>query len=477
MTASKFIGRTKELALLENDFLSSKSEFCVLFGRRRIGKSTLLEKFTENHNAFNFLAGKESKQIQLNRFVSELGKIAGEVFFKKIKITEWHEALDLLDRCVPILKKQNKGKKALFIFDEFQWMCNGCPELISDLQRFWDRNWKNSGSIFLILCGSSISFMLGEVLSRKSPLFGRRTRSIVLSQFGLIEAAEFLHGKNIFEITETYMLTGGVPKYLELFSEKTSFRKNVERNILSPEGFLFDEVQFILSEQLKEKEHYFQVLRELALAPLGVSDLCGKTSIPTGQISYYLERLQMLGFVSRHISFSSPETTRKIRYRLNDYYLRFYFTFIFPNQEGIQSGMGRASFAEHIGPGWNPFAGYAFESIVREHAGYILNKEGMDTTAFRTGSYWQKPTKRKKGVQIDLLIECRDNITFVCECKWSREKTINKVVQDLVHKLALYPNKKRHTLVPVLVAAGGADKAVVDGKQVRIVTLEDFFQA
>jgi hypothetical protein len=207
-----FIGRKQELKLLESHYHSKISEFCILYGRRRIGKSTLLEEFTKNKFSFFYLAGKENKRPQLKRFVRELGQQISDPFIEKMNVTQWNDALLLLDKNIDSLAQNNKPSKAVVIFDEFQWMCNGSIELLSDLQRFWDKGWKNSGQVFLIICGSSISFMLGEVLSQKSPLFGRRTLSFELKSFDIAESALFLPEKNTFEIAETYMTIGGGPK-------------------------------------------------------------------------------------------------------------------------------------------------------------------------------------------------------------------------------------------------------------------------
>ena len=470
-----FIGRKRELQVLNDHFNSDTSEFCVLYGRRRIGKSRLLEEFVRDKRSFSYLAGRETKRLQLKRFVGELGDAVSDPITKKVGVLEWDEALTVLDRNIDALSKLNGGKKAIIIFDEFQWMCQNSLELVSDLQRFWDKKWQKYGKVFLILCGSSISFMLSDVLSQKSPLFGRRTLSFELGSFPISEISQFLPGRNHYELAETYMMLGGIPKYLEILNKKGSFKSMMSKLAFAIEGYFFSEVNFILSQQLSKTEIYFMLLEQLSQGPKEVFLLEKNTGIPSGQIMYYLDRLCLLGFVSRNIPLGKSLTTKKVRYRLDDYYLRFYFTFIYPNIQRINIA-NQISFSQITSNKWNQYVGYSFEHFVRDNAQIIASKLGFENQIKLVGSFWQNPTKRKPGFQIDLLIECNDNTTFICECKWSRRKTGAAAVSNLLEKIRLYPNLKAHTLVPVLVAAGGVTSGVKKIQRVSVITLDDFFK-
>ena len=468
-----FIGRARELRVLQDGYESPRSEFCVVYGRRRIGKSTLLERFVEDKPAFFYLAGRESKRLQLKRFVKELGDCIGDPLTGRVRVSSWDEALTLLDRSIAPLCGQNRCRKAIIVLDEFQWMCNGAPELLSDLQRLWDKHWQSASNVYLILCGSSISFMLGDVLSRKSPLFGRRTRSFQLGPFSVEEASKLLPGRGAFEVAETWFVVGGIPKYLEIVTSQGSLRKAVSREAFSSSGFFFDEIRFVLSEQLKETEHYFRLLEHMAKSPMGISELERATGIASGQVTYYLERLVLLGFVSRHIPFEAKPNSKTVRYRLDDYYLRFYFRFIHPNRHRIQSAPVALGWRDVLGDAWNNWAGLSFERFVWDHAHIVASRLGFDLT--EVGSFWQRPTKRKQGVQVDLLIGCTDSITLLCECKWSRRPVGMESVHELLRKVALFSNRSRHTLKPVLVAAGGVTRPVRQETGIEIMELTDFW--
>jgi len=468
-----FVGREPELDALSEGYLSRNSEFCVMYGRRRVGKSTLLEHFVRDKPSFFYLAGKETRRLQLRRFVRELGEALGDPLTGKVNVSSWDEALTLVDRCLEPFCQRHECKKAILIFDEFQWMCNGSPELLSDLQRFWDKRWKGAGNVFLILCGSAISFMLGEVLSRKSPLFGRRTRSLELRPFPMPEAGEFLAGKGRFEAVETYLAAGGIPKYLEILGERQSLRRLLSKEAFSPTGFLFDEVHFVLSEQLRETERYFMLLTHLAQGAMGVTELERATGIPSGQLMHYLERLQLLGFVSRHIPFEARPSSKKVRYRLDDYYLRFYFTFVHPNRERIRLAPRGLSWEALAGDRWAAYAGRVFEQFAIDHAGLLAAKLGREV--LKTGTYWQRPTKTKPGVQIDALIECEDRTTLLCECKWSRRKVGMAAVAELRRKAALFPNKSKNSLTCVLLAAGGVTAPVEEQSDIIALDIDSFW--
>jgi AAA+ ATPase superfamily predicted ATPase len=324
----------------------------------------------------------------------------------------------------------------------------------------------------LILCGSSVSFILGEVLSEKSPLFGRRTRSIHLQQFSLGETAHFFKGRNRFEIAEIYIACGGVPKYLEVMGTAPSFRAALKPLFFDPHGYFFEEVTFALSEQLKEKDRYFQLLRLMSQGIGEIAELERRTGIASGQVMYYLERLHLLGFVSRNTPIGSKNGGKRVVYTLTDYFLRFYFMFVFPFRSGIKRGETDAPL-RLFNTKWDSYAGCAFERLAFDHAHLIVSKLGHGGSLLQAGAFWRKPTKRLAGVQIDLILVCEGNTTLVCECKWSRGKTGVAAAKELLEKVKIYPNPMNHTLKPVLVTAAGGTSEVASMKGISVVTLED----
>ncbi len=466
-----FHGRDGELESLSQAYESDRSQLWVVYGRRRIGKTTLLKRFVESKRAFFFSGGKERTHEQIRRFLGELADYTGQPVLKKIRAATWTEAFSMLDQHVSM-----SPRKTVVILDEFQWMCRGAPGVLSDLQRLWDHGWKDSGRVVLILCGSAVSFMVGEVLAQKSPLFGRRTGSLHLQPMMAQEVGAFFGARGRFEIAEALISLGGVPAYLELFHGGGSVRQTLSDLAFRKDGYLVKEAELVFGEQLREKERYYQIARLLSACPSSMADLSRATGLNKGQLSFYLDRLLMLGFIDKHRPITKLTTSKTVRYRLRDEYLRFYFSFVEPNLDRITLGGSRSgySFDRMTAGRWETFLGLGFELFVSRNVEAMLRAAGSRDVVNRIGSYWHAGTARRPGVQIDLVIEREDGVTNIVECKWSRRRVGRAVVDELSRKCDLYPNPRQHTLEPVLVAAAGATKGVTEAG-VRTVTLKDLY--
>lgn len=465
----KFIGRKAEIQWLNSDYKEDLSKFIVLYGRRRVGKSLLIEKFCEGKKSFSFLAGKEKKTAQIKRFLAGLAQFTGDSLISMVAPTTWDDALKIFDT-------RRGSEKTVLVLDEFQWMCEKSPELVSDIQRWWDTSWKKDGKVFLILCGSSVSFMAGEILSEKSPLFGRRTREILLEPFPANEAALFLSGRSNTEKTETLMLLGGIPMYLDLNKENYSLRKNINSMAFTKGGILINETKFILSEQLKETGTYFRLLRILATGPKSIAELAHEMRISASQTLFYLHRLELLKFIQRYIPITKGVNSKSIHYKIVDEYLRFYFYYIEPNLTRIVNNTGEYLFDRITGNSWDVYCGLSFELFCEKNIAAILKKLDILDTVERIGAYWQRKTSNKRGVQIDLVIECSDKTTFLIECKWSKNKVGICVADELAIKEKLYPNPRGDTLRKVIIASHGVTEQVAKDKTLSYMTLQDFFE-
>ena len=251
------------------------------------------------------------------------------------------------------------------------------PELPSILQEKWDRHWKKAGNIVLILCGSYVGFMEREVLGRRSPLFGRRTAQILLRPFGYREAAGFHPGYSVVDRARTYFLCGGIPYYLQFFSDRVSVEKNIERQLLEEHAALYREPDFLLREELREMESYHAVLLAIAAGDRTVRAISKKTEIGERSLHYYLKQLTELGYVHRRYPMTGRRTVgRTVRYDLDDPLLRFWFRFVFPNSSyGIQMGPARA-FRDRIRPNLPSYFGSCFERLCQEALPRLYQREG-----------------------------------------------------------------------------------------------------
>jgi AAA+ ATPase superfamily predicted ATPase len=469
MQARRFIGRAHELERLEEAFESERAQLWVIYGRRRVGKTSLIRQFVRGRPTFFFTGGRERARKQTQRFMGTLAELTGQPALERIPAPSWSEALGFLDQHL-----SKTSEKTVVVFDEFQWMCRGASSVLSDLQRLWDHDWKDSRRVHLILCGSAVSFMVGEVLAQKSPLFGRRTGTIHLEPLDAGESRGFFPGRGIFEVAEALICLGGVPAYLELLQDAPSVRQGLDRLAFRRDGYLVDEIDHVFGEQLREKERYYQIAELLAERPASVTELSKATGLNKGQLDFYLQRLLALRFIDKHRPITAARTSRTVRHRLRDEYIRFYFTFVAPHLARIRLNRRGYHFDQLTAGRYEPFLGLGFERFVHRNLEALLQTIDARERVTRVGSYWHGKTARRPGVQIDLVVERDDGVTNIVECKWSRSRIGRSVVDELMQKCQLYPNPRKHTLEPVLVAANGATRGVRDAG-IKTVTLKDLF--
>ncbi|MGL4987626.1 MAG: AAA family ATPase, partial [Cetobacterium sp.] len=230
-----FVNRQKEMKTLNKEF-QKNSSFTVIYGRRRVGKTTLIKEFIKDKNAFYFFADKQNENVQINRFKNQLGEHFKDDFVKKIEIKDWDTLFDYF-------MSKLGNEKFVLVIDEFQYLCMVNKSFSSIFQRIFDEKLKEK-NIMIILCGSLISMMYSEVLAYDSPLFGRRTSQIKLKPIDFKYYSEFFEEKSHHSLIEMYSITGGIPKYIMNFDRKKSHLWNIEHNIFDRDNYLYSEPKF-----------------------------------------------------------------------------------------------------------------------------------------------------------------------------------------------------------------------------------------
>jgi AAA+ ATPase superfamily predicted ATPase len=432
----RFIGRQAELEVLRRAHDADGSALVPIYGRRRIGKSELILRFMRDAPGLYFVGKTAPAALQLKELMREAARALGEPLLSDITPEGWKHALELIASRLP-----SEGKLVIAL-DEFQWMAQASPELPSVLQELWDRRWKPSGRVLLILCGSFIGFMEREVLGHNSPLFGRRTAQIKLGPLSYLEAAEFLPDASLYDRARAYFVCGGVPLYLEMFQPGRSFEQNVEQVILNEHSPLFREPDFLLREELREVESYYAVLLALAAGSSVHSEIAAQTHIRERSLGYYLKQLGELGYVERRYPLSGAKpTARSVRYGLSDPLLRFWFRFVFSNATFVQQQGPSRTYRELIRPVVDAHFGSCFERLCREALGWVYRRERV-SAAYEVGQYWDRDT------QIDVVGLRDDGVIDLGECKWGAYGGAARLRDELVAKLAAYPNPRRATLIP-----------------------------
>lgn len=466
-----FIGREDELRILRESYGKKDSQLVVLYGRRRVGKTALLTRFCKDKKHFYFTGRKgETEEKLFERFLKEVSEFLGNLIYAKVRVSDWREIFEIIDK----EGKKRKGR-LLIVLDEFQWLCPARGTLISSLQEQWDKKWKKDDKIFLVLCGSIVSFMEKNVLSEKSPLYGRRTLSFELGPMPPNEAKQFFPRAGFADQGEILMTFGGIPSYLELMDQKKSLPQNINSLTLIKDSYFVNEVKFVLREQLKNPNRYYLLLKLLLGKGISREKMAEAMGIAnSGALNFYLKTLCNLHLIKPIVPITKKESSKSVKYVLWDEFLRFYFRFIYPNEELIQMNMDDWLYDRIIAPHWESYCGYSFELFCMKNVKTIVDVLKIKNVFGRSGTYWHAKTTRTEGVQIDMVIERTDNITHLIECKWSTGRVGTQIAEELERKKRLYPNPKGRTLKTVLITTHGVtDEARQLSAIDNVITLKE----
>jgi len=417
-----FVNRVAELDLLEKRFASGKAEFFVLYGRRRVGKTELLVRFCEGKRSIFFVSDLGS-EISLR---TALSNAVNEVLLGTDQISavfsSWEDLFQALGRAAGT-------ERLVVVLDEFPYLVSAYPPVASTLQRVWDQFLKNS-QVMLILCGSYIGIMEETVLGYQAPLYGRRTGQYLLEPLKFQDARSFCQIYSFEDQVRTYAVYGGTPAYLQTLQESSSLAQNIHDGILTRGSFLYDEVRFILQQELREPRNYFAVLQAIAAGKTRLNEIKMATQIEGA--TAYLDTLQQLHLVERRVPVTEgqPHKSRRGIYRLKDPYLRFWFRYVHPNRSQLERGGAQIILENQVMPQLDLFTGLVFEEV----CGQFLWSAGLSGhlpfAPLNIGSWW------KANEEIDLVVMGETDAMMV-ECKWSSKPVGNDVLENLEHKASL----------------------------------------
>ena len=307
------IGREKELEQLERLCARDRFEFLVMYGRRRVGKTTILQEFSNSHNVIFYSAQEKNDSLNLQDF----SKMIQQHFDGQwvAPFLSWEDAFSYVTR-------KTADQKTILIIDEFPFMAGPNPSIKSMLQHEIDHHWKDR-NIFLILCGSSVSFMINDIMGYESPLYGRTTASMEVLPFDYLDAARFFPNYSMEEKLMAYGVLGGIPRYLNAFSDEYSIQENIETEILKNGAFLNDEPMMLLRMELREPSVYNSILEAIARGYNKITEIADCIHEDRGKCSKYITTLQTIRLVEKRVPCGEPETSKKSIF--TDFGITLYF--------------------------------------------------------------------------------------------------------------------------------------------------------
>lgn len=441
----KFINRENERAFLEDEYSRDGSSLVVLYGRRRVGKTALATEFCKEKSALYFLVTEESEQQNRTAFKNMVAEYSGNELLKHAAVEDWLLVFK------EWLRFPTANKKVLVI-DEFQYLGKSNAAFPSIFQKIWDALLAEAG-VMVILSGSLISMMESQALSYSSPLYGRRTGQIKLGQIPFRFYQEFFPGKNRKERIEYYAVTGGVPKYIELFYDSKDIYKAIERNVLSKSSFLYDEPNFLLQREVSEVGSYFSIIKTIAAGDRKLSKIATALELKQTGLTRYLKTLIDLDILEREVPITeeNPEKSKRGLYKIKDNFIRFWFQFIFPNLSYIESGNEAIALRKIRNNLVDRHVAYVYEDVCIEELWRLNGEDAWNFHFDKAGRWWDNNT------EIDVVAFDSQGVDIIFgECKYWSNKVGVDVLLALEEKSARVEWKKSGRRAHyVLFAIGG----------------------
>ena len=422
-----FVGRKTELDSLNKSYNKDAFQFPVIYGRRRVGKTTLINEFCRDKKTIYFVAvqstAKENLAILSAQILSVLAPEAPRNPFPSFR------------KAFEYVFEYAKLERIIFAIDEYQYLAGSDSAVSSILQAAIDKH-QTDNRLFLILCGSSMSFMEGQVLGYESPLYGRRTAQYKILPLDYLESAEMLHGFTHEEKITLYSITGGIPEYLSRIDNTLSLQDNVRNLFFDPSGRLFEEPSNLLKQELKFPETYNAIITAIAEGSSKLNEIATKADIETSQCSRMLSTLIGLGLVRKEYPVTETKSKKSIYY-LDDWMFIFWYRFVLPELSRISAGLGETVCNEVFAEQLNSHTGCAFEECSVQYMWKSLKEKKLPVSFRKIGRWWGNNPKERREEEIDFIAFAEEKAVFG-ECKWRNAQTGKDVLDNLVRKAGLF---------------------------------------
>ena len=430
-----FINRIEELKALKDEYTKDSATFSVMYGRRRVGKTSLISKYIEDKLSIYLYITLSDLNSQLKAFTQQIKKLVDEPISKHLKFESFEEALEFLGT----LKFE---KKLVLVIDEYQYLAQLDKAFSSKLQRVWDMYLKDS-NIHLILCGSVLSMMHSEVLAYNSPLYGRRTSQFHIKAIKFNYLKEFVPKCSKLELMQIYASFGSIPKYLNEYDSSMNFMQNIERKILNKNSYLYSEGNFLLKDEISDARSYFSILESISKGNTKIGHIGSFLGLASSYLTKYMQRLIELDIVEKEVPVTetNPLKSKFGRYKIKDKFLNFWFFYVFKNYNYLEIEQKQAVLDE-IELNFNDrFVSFAFEDYVLEDI-LLQPKKYLNFIPTKVGRWWNNKE------EIDIVAFDDKNICFI-ECKWQNRVDKEQVKYSLIQKSTIIKHEKKASYLVV----------------------------
>ncbi len=473
-----FVGRKRELESLESVYEKNGFGMTVVYGRRRVGKSTLIAEFIKDKKAVFYTATKVGPERNLELFSRQVLDVL-DPDYRDASFSNLDTVLDIVTR-----KVSESREKTILVIDELPYWAEKDESLLSVLQKYIDTQWSDK-KMMLILCGSALSFMESKVLSEKSPVFGRRDSQIRLETFDYHDSALFVPEYTPEEKAICYGVTGGVAKYLAMFDAAKSLDENIKRLFFRRDGYLFDETKNLLAQEFSDVTLVNNIIEQVASGENTLNIIASKVREKDTTVLYSLEKLMDVGLIEKKKCITEEKNKKKTQYVLKDHMFKFWYEFIPKAVSVIEIGQGELYYDKVVRPQLHSFMGSVFEEMCRRYTLEQGIQGRFGSLITETGTWWgverlqdEKGAWYQQTADIDVVgISTIANTAVIGECKFKNEKIDKTVYEKLVARSKLISGKYNITKYLLFSLSGFTEWFnSTDGLNVMTITLNEMYE-
>ena len=461
----KFYCREEELRKLNKRYHAGDFECIIIYGRRRVGKTTLINEFCKDKPIIFFSALNTTEIENLESLSKSIMNYERPDMDVTPEFKTYDAALDELTALAT-------HERIVFVIDEYPYLAKAKPSISAMLQHIIDHKWNNS-KMFLILCGSSMSFMEDQVLGQESPLYGRRTGQFKIAPLDYKESV-FHPDLSNEDNALIYGITGGVPHYINKLGVKESVDEALLDNFFDRSSYLYEEPANLLKQELREPAIYNAIITAIAQGASRINDIALKTGQENSVVSKYLGTLIDLGIVKKETPVTE-KIGKKTIYELADNFFRFWYRFVPANMSAIDSGRIQKSYANSIKKNLPDYMGLTFEHMCRDYLLYY--EKDLPIELNQVGQWWGTDNKNKKQVQIDIVgTPVKGDEYIIGSCKYQNEK-IGLDELELIREYAQVFGKGKKYYYYIF-SKGGFTEGLIQAqnrREVKLIGLDDLY--